>query len=100
MLRSLAAGPSPPTASRRVRTGGEALGYAMPQRLAADPAPAALPSLHLRVTRPVSGRLLVSRQGAPTLAHAIESRPERRIVVPLPKGGDGDILLTLDEIRP
>ena len=57
-----------------------ALAYALPQRLAPDTAPPALPHMQLRVTRDYSGPLTLGRdQGQ------LHARPDRRIHRPLPR---------------
>jgi hypothetical protein len=59
------------------------LQYAMPQRLALPLGASAMAALQLRVSEPVSGTLLV-KSGADVLyRHKINTRPERRILVPL-----------------
>lgn len=80
ILRGLR-GDLPAGEARRVAREGEALAWALPQRLAADTAPPAFDRIQLRVTRPVSGRLGLDEREA-----RISARPERRVTVPLDTG--------------
>ncbi len=92
MLRSLAGRAAGCNGAVAGSGRGGALGYACRSVWPADPAPAALPNLHLRVTRPVTWPAAGQpARRAIAWPHAIDSRPERRILVPLPTAGDGDI---------
>lgn len=79
----------------RVAVQGDELAYVMPQTLGAGNDPA-FGMLQLRVTRAVRGDIVVHRAGLPIARHAIASRPERRITLPLPSGDLGDLILTFE----
>ncbi|AMY69313.1 hypothetical protein [Frigidibacter mobilis] len=58
--------------------------------------------MQLRVTRPVSGRLVVTRDGAEVWSGRINARPERRLTVPiaaLPVGETGTLSVSIEELR-
>ena len=90
-----------PAPGRRVST-NDALKYAMPQRIL--PGQGGMKYLQLRASRPVRGRLVV-RDGAGILwQRRIDTRPERRILVPLHRlatpadgadGSPGDLQVAL-----
>jgi thioredoxin reductase len=61
---------------------GEALRYALPQRIFARPAGAA-GVIQLRVARPVRGRLSLLLDGREILGQRLRALPERRLVLPL-----------------
>lgn len=94
------AGVRPERAQGTLRAEGDALAYALPQRIggAGD---AALDRVQLRLARPASGRLVLRRDGARVSEYLVASRPERRLSIPLPAGGTdtgaGDWTLTLEE---
>ncbi len=76
-----------------VQLSGDALAWVVPQRVAGVEA-AAFDRLQLRVTRPVAGWLRLKVAGSEYASRRIDSRPERRITVPLPpRAGAVDIVL-------
>mgnify|MGYP003626153042 CR=1 FL=1 len=79
---------APARATVPIHLNGDALAYVTPQRLA----PGLPARLQLRVNRPWRGQLIVG-----ATAHKIDSRPERRILIPVPALPDGatDITITL-----
>lgn len=66
-----------------VELGHESLKYSMPQRLTISPRQAHVKNLQIRLTRPVKGRLKVMQSGTVLWEQALNSRPERRILIPL-----------------
>ncbi len=62
---------------------GDALAWVMPQRIA-DAGNSAHTRLQLRVNRPVKGRIVARAGGVEYTSQKIDSRPERRITLPLP----------------
>jgi hypothetical protein len=79
---------------------GEALRYAVPQRI--DPgAPGA--ALQLRVTRAARGRLSLRLDGRALWSRRVTLAPERRILIPLdrwPAGAAGPAEVSLEEAAP
>ncbi len=73
-----------------IHLNGDALAYVTPQRLVLGLSA----RLQLRVNRPWRGQLIVG-----ATAHKIDSRPERRILIPVPALPDGatDITISLRE---
>lgn len=87
-----------PEPGTRIALSGDALAYAMPQRLSAHGFPA-LDRLQLRVSRPFAGRLSLRVNGHQIAGRTISARPERRIFLPLPPA-EGDIEVRLGEGEP
>lgn len=85
----------------RLEAEGPALRYVLPQRLVIRGCGAgAADVLQLRVTRPVVGRLVVTRGGEEIWSGRIRTRPERRLTLPiaaLPVGESGTLVLRIDE---
>lgn len=94
MRRALESG-LPERSTSRVTLVGDALGWSVPQLVGAEPAPA-LDRLQLRVTRPVKGRLSLRVDGSEKASRRIDSRPERRITLPIPRVG-GAVEIVLEE---
>ncbi|MDP3340027.1 NAD(P)/FAD-dependent oxidoreductase [Frigidibacter sp.] len=94
----------PPGGGLQVLAEGAALKYVLPQRLVPRGCGAgAADILQLRVTRPVAGRLVVTRAGAEIWSGQIRALPERRLTVPiaaLPVGETGTLTLRLEERAP
>jgi hypothetical protein len=57
--------------------------YAMPQLICQTEVAGGMAEIQLRVTERVSGTLVASTQNGPIWRRALNSRPERRIVVPI-----------------
>ncbi len=97
LLQSLR-GELPDAGGQRIAVGGDALKYVVPQRVAGGGGAPALPVLQLRMNRAARGSLVFS-QGAAVLARqSLDSRPERRITMPLPAtSGSGPLTITLEE---
>lgn len=89
------AGKLPATQTHPVTLVGDALDWVVPQRVQQQEG-AALDRLQLRVKRPVSGRLFLRVSGCEFASRRINSRPERRITLPLPPGG-GPVEIVLEE---
>lgn len=70
----------------RLRMTGDALRYAMPQRIAGGDAPA-LTHLQIRLDRPARGELSLHAGGLLLARRRIDGLPERRILLPLPHPG-------------
>ncbi len=104
ILHSLRSAPGDAAGAATVSIAGPALKYALPQRIAASGAPAALPALQIRLTRPARGRLTLSQGGTVLASRSIDGLPERRISLPLPRlrpgGPHGAMTLSLDETAP
>lgn len=66
-----------------VTLAGDAFAWVMPQRIA-DAGNSAHKRLQLRVNRPVKGRIVARAGGVEYTSQKIDSRPERRITLPLP----------------
>ncbi len=81
-------GPSHP-----VSLASDALSWVVPQFTGEG---GAFDRLQLRVNRPVQGRLAVRVEGREVWSRRIHSRPERRIVVPMPRAG-GPATIVLEE---
>ncbi len=101
IARALAADlPSPAPGLAVVRM-GDALKFALPQRLVGTPAAdAPHRAFQLRVTRPAAGRLRLLLDGAEVWSEAVDLLPERRISVPLsavPEGARGTLAFDLVE---
>ncbi|WP_158969607.1 NAD(P)/FAD-dependent oxidoreductase [Chachezhania sediminis] len=78
-------GALPPRAEVGIRTEGAAIKYALPQVISpVGETPPAFDRMQLRLTRPYSGDV-----GIGGTSHRIDSRPERRILLPLPLSGQG-----------
>lgn len=93
-------GELPAPSGARLRVASAAIRLAVPQVLSPDTAPGAADRLQLRLARPAKGRLRLVQDGATLLDKRIDSLPERRITLPLPRlRGTGDITLTLEEPR-
>ena len=95
-------GALPPSAGGlRLEVEGPTLKYVMPQRLVTRGCgEGAADVLQLRVTRPVVGRLVVTRGGEEIWSGRIHTRPERRLTLPiagLPVGESGVLSLRVDE---
>lgn len=72
---------------------GDALSWVVPQFLSGD---RALDRLQLRVDRPVKGRLSMRVNGREVASRRIQSRPERRILLPIPSQ-DGPVTIVLEQ---
>lgn len=78
-----------------VRLQGDALDWVMPQRVSVQPSPA-FDRFQLRVRRPVAGHVSLRVEGVEYASRWIDSRPERRITLPLPPR-DGEVEIVLEE---
>jgi thioredoxin reductase len=90
----------PAPGGARLRVASDALRLALPQVLPLGTLPdsGAATRLQLRLNRPAKGRLRLMQDGICLLSRRIESLPERRITLPLPKPrSTADITLTLEE---
>lgn len=86
--------PAQPRPQRQpVTLSGDALSWVVPQFLSGQ---RALDRLQLRVDRPVKGRLSIRMDGREIASHPIHSRPERRILLPIPPQG-GPVTIALEE---
>jgi thioredoxin reductase len=94
--RSLEGGLPAAGAGVCLRLEGDALKYVMPQRVVSGRDEPALPALQLRLGRAARGRLVLSRAGAELSSRRIDSLPERRILLPLPRG-EGLVTIRLEE---
>lgn len=101
---SLAGGlPAGPGRSVALRGGG--LAYVVPQRfLGTSPAGGAAaraPGFQLRAARPLSGRLVLTAGEREIWSRALDTLPERRILVPFDAaaGGDGPLAFAVEERR-
>jgi thioredoxin reductase len=97
VLRSLAGTLPEAGSGLALRIEGDALKYVMPQRLVPAGGDPALAALQLRLTRPARGRIVVTREGEALASYRIDSRPERRISLPLPVAGAGELTLRFEE---
>lgn len=92
-MRAAFAGRLPPGDTYPVKLIGAALDWVVPQRVT-GPEAAAFDRLQLRVTHPVAGRLILKAAGRKYASRRIDTRPERRITVPLPpRAGAVEIVL-------
>ncbi|MBK1868162.1 NAD(P)/FAD-dependent oxidoreductase [Aestuariivirga sp. YIM B02566] len=92
-MRAALAGRLPQGDTYEVKLIGEALDWVVPQRVT-GPDAVAFDRLQLRVTRSVAGRLTVKVGGSEYASRRIDTRPERRITVPLPpRAGAVEIVL-------
>jgi len=73
---------------------GEALSWVMPQMIGGK---GALDRLQLRVNRPVRGRLVLRIGDKEVVSRRIDSRPERRILLPMPALPHGPAKVVLEE---
>jgi NADPH-dependent 2,4-dienoyl-CoA reductase/sulfur reductase-like enzyme len=86
-------GSLPAETSNSVTLTGDALAWVVPQRVGGE-GTSAHDRFQLRVSRPVRGRLVAKVGGVEYAAKRIDSRPERRITLPLPaKAGPVEIVL-------
>jgi thioredoxin reductase len=84
----------------RITLAHPALQLAVPQRLAASGPDMAHDRLQVRLCAPVRGTLLLQRDGQTLVSEKIDSRPERRISLPLPAvQGGAPLTLTIEEER-
>lgn len=75
-----------------------AIKFAVPQRLTNSITEGAMTEIQIRLQRPVNGTLTATSGGKTLWSKHINSRPERRILTPLPKSNLGEpIELTLKE---
>lgn len=90
------AGKLPAMQPNRISLSGDALQWALPQYIQPANADAAFQSLQLRVNRPVSGRLSLRVDGVEVAGRRIDTRPERRISLPLP-AAPGRVEIVLED---
>ncbi|WMS44712.1 FAD/NAD(P)-binding oxidoreductase [Acuticoccus sp. MNP-M23] len=91
------AGDLPAAAPFLTIAAGEGIKLAVPQRIAPGARGGAL---QVRVDRPLRGRLVLSLAGKAVASQRIDTRPERRLSVPLsaiPQGATGTATLTVEE---
>lgn len=103
IARSLARPLPRPGEALQLRLAGEALRYAVPQRIVPSREAPALAAVQLRVSRPVRGELTVRHAGRTLYARSISALPERRILLPLwalPRGATGTAEIALEEGGP
>lgn len=74
----------------------KALKYIMPQYFSGG-APRAFNDLQTRVTQPVKGTLKVSVGSSEVAAQRLNTRPERRLSVSMPRSASGPVAVTLDD---
>ena len=74
--------PSIRTAPLPIRLASDALRYVMPQHLAPTWRPEAMRHLQLRLSRPARGNLTLMANGEALWSGWINSRPERRLLIP------------------
>lgn len=92
-IRAALAGSLGQDTTHPVTLTGDALAWVMPQRVA-EADERAHTCLQLRVNRPVKGRIVARAGGAEYESQKIDSRPERRITLPLPpRGAPVEIML-------
>lgn len=92
-MHAALAGRLPQGDTYEVKLIGEALDWVVPQRVT-GPDAVAFDRLQLRVTRPIAGRLTVKVGGSEYASRRIDTRPERRITVPLPpRAGAVEVVL-------
>ncbi|CAM5542591.1 hypothetical protein ATER59S_04354 [Aquamicrobium terrae] len=82
-----------PPQRQPVTLSGDALSWVVPQFLSGD---RALDHLQLRVNQPVKGRLSLRVNGREVASRRIRSRPERRILLPMPSQ-DGAVTIALEQ---
>ncbi len=82
-----------PPQRQPVTLSGDALSWVVPQFLSGD---RALDHLQLRVNQPVKGRLSMRVNGREVASRRIRSRPERRILLPMPSQ-DGAVTIALEQ---
>ncbi|SFR46153.1 NAD(P)/FAD-dependent oxidoreductase [Litoreibacter janthinus] len=86
-----------------VSTQDDRLKFIMPQRLCLSDPAAGMGTFQLRVTQPVSGRLIAAQDGNEIWSCALSARPERRVLVPMSKiastVGGGDIEFRVSDAR-
>ncbi|MFC5387424.1 FAD-dependent oxidoreductase [Aquamicrobium segne] len=87
--------PAPPPSPTRqpIVLAGEALSWVVPQFTSKE---RAFDHLQLRVNRPVKGRLSVHVDGREVASYPVHTRPERRILLPIPSQ-DGAMSIILEE---
>lgn len=92
-IRAALNGTLPALSSQPVTLKGDALAWVVPQHVGGEGA-SAHDRFQLRVNRPVRGRLIAKVGDVEYAAKRIDSRPERRITLPLPaKAGPVEIVL-------
>jgi thioredoxin reductase len=79
----------------RVKLSGDALAWVVPQAMTLYESPA-FDRFQLRVNRSVVGRLSLRVGGVEYTSRRIDSRPERRITLPLPRQ-EGEVEIVLEE---
>ncbi len=90
----------PATNGARLRVAADAVRLALPQVISLEgtPGSGAANRLHLRLNRAAKGRLRLMQDGVCLMTRRIDSLPERRISLPLPKPRTAaEITLTLEE---
>ncbi|MCR9121637.1 MAG: NAD(P)/FAD-dependent oxidoreductase [Phyllobacteriaceae bacterium] len=84
----------------RIADVADPLKYVVPQVIVPDRRPAPIDRLQMRLERPAHGRLVLRKtDGEMTVLGAVDTRPERRITVPLEKlasAGPGEARIVLE----
>lgn len=94
-MRATLEGRLPERTRYGVKLTGEALGWVVPQSVVRHDHPA-FDRFQLRVNRPVAGHISLRVGGAEYASRWIDSRPERRITLPLPPT-EGEVEIVLEE---
>lgn len=90
----------PATGSTRINLAHPALLLAVPQSLGEGGPDMTHDRLQVRLSAPVRGTLLLQRDGQTLASVKLDSRPERRITLPLPAAqGSAPLTLTIEEKR-
>lgn len=94
ILADLKGGQGAPAPAQPVSIEGEALSWVMPQLIGEA---GGLDRLQLRVDRPVRGNLVLRIGDREIARRRIDSRPERRILLPMPSLPEGPAIVVLEE---
>jgi len=94
-MRAALSGKLPERQRYSVKLSGDALAWVVPQAVTSCES-LAFDRFQLRVGRPVAGRLSLRVGGVEYASRRIDSRPERRITLPLPRQA-GEVEIVLEE---
>jgi hypothetical protein len=90
----------PAPGGARINLAHPALQLAVPQRLGAGGPDMAHDRLQVRLSAPVRGTLILQRDGQTLASVKLDSRPERRLALPLPAAqGSAPLTLAIEEKR-
>ncbi len=87
----------PPRDGARLHLAHPALRLALPQVVGRAAAGAPHDRLQIRLAAPARGRLRLMEDGRELASAPLDSLPERRLSLPLPPAGTGDLTLTISE---